>query len=555
VTSLARTTVALGAALAASAAVALPPAPAPGGTLAGILGAVSAARFRAHVEFLADDLLEGREAGTRGFDLAARYAATEMEKCGLEPAGEDGTFFQAVPLVESRLVEGRILLEGKGRAEELEWRADFLMRGNPREDEARVRAPVVFAGYGVRAPALGRDDYAGRDVKGAVVAVLAGAPDGLKGEERAHLSSIAQKAREAARHGAVGLLLLQTPDSERVLPWRRLSRASVGKTTTWVRPDGTPETAAPELEGAAMLSLGGVEKLAALAGRGFERAVEAAEKRSRRPVDLGVTVTLEARSENRRFTSRNVIGRLSGRDPTLASTHVVYTAHLDHEGIGKPVGGDSIYNGAYDNAAGSAVVLEAARVLADAPSPPRRSILFLLVTAEEKGLLGSAYFAAHPTVPAESLVADVNVDMPLFLFPVAEVVAYGSETSTLGDAVRAAAAREGLAVAPDPVPEEHLFIRSDQYSFVQRGVPAVFLMTGTDSTEPTVDGLARWREFLEHEYHTPGDDVGEPMDLPSAARFIRFAVDLGWSVAESSERPRWRDDSFLGRTFGQRRTD
>ena len=541
--------------LLATVALALPPAPTPEPALATALDGVSGARFRAHVEFLADDLLEGRRAGTRGYDLAARYVATEMEKLGLEPAGTDGTFFQEVPLIESRLVESRLRLKREGRAVKLGWRSDFLMRGDPQRTSFRVEAPVVFAGYGISAPELGHDDYGAADVDGKVVAVLMGAPDSLPSEERAHFASMTEKSREAARRGAAGLLLLHTPESERLVPWRRVAAPAEGKAVTWVHPDGTPEEVGSALAGRALLGPEGVEKLQALAGPGFAEALLASRSGSARPIDLGVVATLEGRSDHRRFSSRNVVGRLPGSSSRLAASHVVYSAHLDHEGVGEARDGDSIYNGAYDNAAGAAVVLEAARVLAGTSPRPRRSSLFVFLTAEESGLLGSAYFAAQPTVSPASLVADINVDMPLFLFPMAEVVAYGGETSSLGEIVKAAAAREGVALSPDPVPEQHLFVRSDQYSFVQKGVPAVFLMTGATSTDPTVDGSALLRDFLERHYHTPADDLNRPMDLASAERFIRVVVDAGWTVAQGDEPPRWKGDTFFGRIFGGRRAD
>jgi hypothetical protein len=550
-----RTVVVAASAFLAWSAVAWPPAAAGRGGLAAALATVSGARFRADVEFLADDLLEGREAGTRGYDLAARYVATELEKLGLQPAGAAGTFYQEVPLVESRLLDGRLSLERSGQREELRMREDFLMRGDLRRTEARVSGPVVFVGYGVSAPALGHDDYADVDVRGKIVAVLPDAPERFSSEERAYFGPRGLKVREAARHGAVGFLSLYTPDSEARYPWERLAARTDLDATTWLHPDGAPDGAPEALEGRALVSPHGVEKLFASAPMPFDQALAAARAEKGGALDLRVDATLESRSEHRRFSSANVIGRLPGVDPSLAATHVVLSAHLDHEGIGRPLNGDTIYNGAYDNASGAAVVLEAARALASAAPALRRSILFVFVTAEEKGLLGSAYFAAHPTVRAGSLVADVNVDMPLFLYPVADVVAFGAESSSLQDVAREAAAGEGLDLDPDPLPEEHFFVRSDQYSFVKQGVPALFLMTGFRSSDPRVNGDAVFREFLRRYYHTPADDLSRPMDLASAARFIRATVRIGWTLARADERPRWRAGSFYARTFASARAD
>jgi len=541
-------------ALVATAGLALTPPPAP--TVApssAALDAVSAARFRRDVEFLADDSLEGRRAGTEGYDAAARYAAAELQKLGLEPAGDDDTFFQAVPLIESEVVESRLALRRGRRTKSLKWRDGFLTRGDPRRASTRVSGPLVFAGYGISAPELGHDDYAGGDVRGKVVALLPGAPAALPDEEQAHFASRAGKLREAARRGALAVVELSLSDSDG-RRFRGLASHARGETTTWIGPGGSPYDEDAPLP-AAILGPKGVEALLDLAPPDARSRLAVPPPGPGEPVELGVVGELEIRSEHRRLDSRNVIARLRGSDPDLSAEHVVLTAHLDHEGVGRERGGDSIYNGAYDNAAGAAVVLEAARALVRAHPAPRRSILFVLVTAEESGLLGSSYFATYPTVPRDRIVADINVDMPLFLFPIAEVIAFGSEASSLGDVIAAAAARQGLGVGADPVPEQHLFIRSDQYSFVRRGVPAVFLMTGTASTDPTVDGAALWREFLQSYYHTPADDLGRPMDLPSAERFIRFVVDAGWTVAQSEDPPRWRDDTYFGRLFGSRRAN
>jgi Zn-dependent M28 family amino/carboxypeptidase len=267
-----------------------------------------------------------------------------------------------------------------------------------------------------------------------------------------------------------------------------------------------------------------------------------------------VSASLASRSEHTRVTSPNVVGLLEGSDPALRSTFVVCSAHLDHIGVLGAGDGDRINNGAYDNALGSAVVLEMARVLAGLGTRPRRSVLFLFVTAEERGLLGSDYFAAHPTVPRAGLVADVNVDMPLVLFPIAEVVAFGAENSTLDAPARAAAASLGLALAPDPMPEETIFVRSDQYSFVRRGVPAVYFAPGMRSSDPAQDGPRLFREFIERHYHRPSDDLSLPMDPDAIAVYTRANVALGWTIAQGPAAPRWKPGNFFGETFGTGQT-
>ena len=518
-------------------------------TLQEALARVNGRAVRTHVEFLADDLLEGRATATRGYDLAARYVAAQLALLGLAPAGDDGSFLQQVPLLESRLAEGSLAWRGASGEVVLSHLQDFVMPGDALRTESRVEAPVVFAGFGVTAPRQQHDDYAGLDVRGKIVAVLANAPARFPSEERAYHASRTRKAELAAQRGAVGLLSLLTPAEEARTPWERVIGFASSPSTRWTHPDGQPEGALETLRGGALLRAAAAERLFAAAPVRFDAAIAAAEQPSFRGFALGVTAALASRSEHTRVTSPNVVGLLEGSDPALRSTYVVYSAHLDHVGVGAETSGDRIHNGAYDNALGSAVVLEVARALAGLAARPRRSVLFLFVTAEERGLLGSDYFAAHPTVPRKALVADVNVDMPLVLFPIADVVAFGAENSTLEGPARAAAAALGLGLAPDPMPEETIFVRSDQYSFVRRGVPAVYFAPGMRSADPTQDGPRLFREFLQRHYHRPSDDLSLPMDLGAIALYTRANVALGWKIAQDEVAPRWKPGNFFAETF------
>ena len=258
-------------------------------------------------------------------------------------------------------------------------------------------------------------------------------------------------------------------------------------------------------------------------------------------------VSTSKRSQIDRISSPNVIGMLPGSDPALADQWVVYTAHLDHIGIGTEVDGDEIYNGAYDNAMGVALMIETARALVAAQ--PRRSVMFVAVGGEERGLLGSDYFAQQPPVPVEQMVANVNLDMPLFLYPLAEVIAFGSEHSSLEQVVRSAAAAEGLELAADPLPEEVLFIRSDQYSLVKQGVPAIFLVSGFKSSDPEIAGGELFGEFLNTHYHKPSDDLSRPVHWPSALKFARTNVQIGLQAANADQAPRWNEGNFFGERF------
>jgi hypothetical protein len=517
------------------------------------LAAVRGSAYRAHVAFLADDLLEGRATGTRGYDVAALYVASELEAMGLRPAGERGGWFQPVPLRQSRILESEVSFApaAGGAVVKLTAPEDYVRFGDPLRTESRIAAPLVFAGFGVSAPELGYDDYAGLDVRGKIVIVLFNAPPRFPSEPRAHFASFRLKAANAARHGAVGMVALLTPEDEKRFSWERIIGEDLSS-LYWLRTDGTPEGVEPAIQGDFLLSPKGAQRLFALSPVPLDELFRQTAQDRVKGFPLPVTLTVASRSAHHPVASANVVGLLEGSDPTLKDTYVVYTAHLDHIGLGKPVEGDKTYNGAYDNASGVAVILEVARALASLRERPRRSVLFVFVTGEEKGLVGSDYFAQNPTVPGERLIANVNVDMPLFLFPLADITAFGAENSSLQDVVARAVSRVGLAESPDPMPEENIFIRSDQYSFVRQGVPAVYLVPGFRSSDPSVNGAQVVQQFLQNDYHRPSDDLSRPLDLPSVERFIRANVLVGFAVASDPEPPRWKPGNFFGKTFGRR---
>jgi Zn-dependent M28 family amino/carboxypeptidase len=511
--------------------------------------AISAARVRADVEFLADDLLEGREAGTRGHAIAARFAASALEAAGWTPAGDDGTWFQQVPLLESTATRTSIRLTTGGSPVEIREPDQAIVMPSAWHDDVDVSAPVVFAGFGVTAPEFDYDDYAGLDVPGKIVAVLANAPPRLASEPRAHYASAELKQRNAAERGAVALVTLLGPDDEKRFPWERMKAYYGRPTMAWTNDDGKPGAVEERLRATAYLNAEGAARLFEGAPLSFERAVEGARKSEPGRAALPATVSITSSTSHRRLTSPNVVALLKGSDPSLAATTVVLTAHLDHIGV-KPSGeGDRINNGAYDNATGSAVLLEVARALGAQAERPKRSILVALVTAEEKGLLGSDYFAHHPVKAAGRIVADVNLDMPVFLAAAKDVVAFGSENSTLDDVVRTAAGSAGLTLSPDPMPEENIFVRSDQYSLVKRGVPAVYLMPGWTAKDPGVNGAEVFGKFLASNYHQPSDDLSLPMDLAAVEQFTRLNLDVVRAIADNPVAPSWKPGNFFGKTF------
>ncbi len=515
---------------------------------------MSGARIRAHVEFLADDLLEGREAGSRGYDIAAHYVATQLALTGLQPAADDGTYFQKVPLCKSSLTSAALSVGQAGSAPvALSIPDEAVVAPNSRQPDVSLTAPVVFAGYGVTAPDYGYDDYKGVDVHGKIALIFYNAPAKLPGEMKAHYASPPQKFRNAADHGAIAVLMMFTPDDQQRIPWDRLKGYADQPAFTTLLPDGTPVMAEPRISAVGYLSAGGAKKVFDRGPVTFEDAATATTRGDVKPVELPVAATFKVTSRYEEAASENVVGKLDGSDPALSDTSVVLSAHLDHLGI-KPAGeGDRINNGAYDNATGSAIVLEVARAFGAAGARPKRSIVVLFVTGEEKGLLGSDFFARYPVKAAGAVVADVNLDMPVFMTASSDIVAFGSENSTLDRLVSRAVAAEGYTLSPDPLPEENVFVRSDQYSFVKQGIPAVYLEPGFTATDPKVNGREVFETFLHSHYHQPSDDLSLPMDLNAVARFAEANYLIARAIADDPVAPSWKPGNFFGKVFGRTR--
>lgn len=511
-----------------------------------------ARRIEADVAFLADDLLEGRAAGTRGYDLAARYVASRYRAIGLAPAGDDGSYFQKVPLLEARRVrEGAVFTVQRGDGDlSFVFQDEFLPGLNFNAGSHVVNAPLVFVGQAVHAPELGHDDFEGVDLRGKVAVYFSGAPSTFGNTQRAYHASGLRKMSQLAERGAVGAIGLGNPVDEAKYPWARGARNWQMPGMRLVDAEGKPVDAWPELKATASLGVDGARKLLAGAPMPADEIFERREKGELASFDLPGRVTLAGATELKRVDSVNVVAKLEGSDPVLAGEHIAYSAHLDHIGIGAEVDGDGIYNGAFDNALGIAVMLQAATELQADATKPRRSALFVAVTAEERGLLGADYFAKFPTVPRGSLVANINMDMPVFLTDVTDVVPIGVEHSTLEADVQAAAAQLGVGLTPDPKPEEVVFVRSDQYAFVRQGIPAVYLDAGIKARNPDVDALALYEDFLTGHYHQPSDETDLPIHYPSAAMLARLNAEIGRRVGNADTRPAWKEGDFFGKTFG-----
>lgn len=490
--------------------------------------------------------------GSPEYDEAAAYVAGHFADMGLEQGGDSG-WYQQVPMLARRVdVDSAKFVFHQDNVEKAQrWKEDFVMGGDAVREETNITAEVVFAGFGIHAPDMNYSDYDGIDVTGKIVAVFGGAPSTFPHNERAFYSSGLTKAETAVERGAVGMVGLRSRTDQRRYTWKRLSEnAGVRPGMSWVNLSGDVANYFPELRGGAVLNVPPAHELFSRAPITFEQALDAADAGTPLSTPLGTEITLAQKTAHESITSPNVIGILRGSDPQLADEYVVFTAHLDHVGTGVAVDGDTIYNGMYDNAMGTALLIETARAFAAMPVAPRRSILFIALTGEERGLVGSDYFAHYPTVPGDSLVANVNLDMPLLLYPLADVIAFGSEHSSLEQVIGAVVGLEGFELAPDPVPEEVLFIRSDQYSFVKKGVPSVFLVPGFTSTDPSIDGGMLFNQHLQTHYHQPSDDLSRPIDWDSALRFARANVRIGHSVAEQDAKPTWNEGDFFGDKFG-----
>lgn len=503
--------------------------------------AFNAEAVRAHVIFLADDLLEGRDTGSRGYDIAANYVASQFIAMGLKPAAADGTFFQKMTVREARL-DGtpKLTLNFGGNDTVMAETAQVLVRPSLTDKSIAVAAPMVFAGFGFDRPELGFDDYKGLDVKGKIVVVLTGFPKGTPSELGAHLNS--DKAVMAMKRGAIGVISVPTLEDTARRSWAKRVELSDSPSKGWVGADGTAFSRAPGIKAAASLNPDAAGPLFAAAKKPLAKILAQADRQGGRPKGFALpgTASLSVASVWKDVTSANVVAMLPGSDPKLAGEFIGMTAHLDHIGVhGK--GADTLNNGAMDNASGVATMIEVAKVIAT--EKPRRSVLFAALTGEEGGLIGSDFLARNPLAKGD-LAAVVNFDMPVLTYMFSDVVAFGAENSTMGPVVADAARKAGIKLSPDPMPEEGLFTRSDHYRFVQQGVPAVFMMTGFEGP-----GEKAFRDFLKTNYHQPSDDLKLPFNWDAAALFAKVNYFTVQALANADERPRWYANSFFGKEF------
>ncbi|SNC59448.1 Zn-dependent amino- or carboxypeptidase, M28 family [Hymenobacter gelipurpurascens] len=549
--------------LAAASLLALPaaaqptqPSPVPK-KVARALSKVRPEAIKSHIWYLADDKLQGRQAGTPGYQMAVEYVTAQLRQLGVEPAGENGTYVQRVRLRRATALLGATLTRRDAAPgsspQPLAYATDFVFNPHPEQPAATVEAPVAFAGYGISAPELGYDDYAGLDVKGKLVMIVRGAPRNFPSTVAAASQDLLMTMQNAARHGAVGVLVAAT-----VAPRTAPSPTTKRITTSVLNAEGkvaVSRTFIPNVGLQVVGNLGASAFQNLLRTAALDSGQVLAALRQGKPASAALPTTLRAeyRSAYQDFDSYNVVGKITGSDAKLRDEYVVHSAHLDHLGVAAPVNGDSIYNGAHDNASGAASVLEIANIYSHLKQKPSRSLLFVLQTGEELGLLGSAYFASNPTVPKANIVADVNTDMPTIIAPLLSVVPLGAQHSTLSQPVAEAAQYLGLTVEADPEPDQNRFIRSDQYSFVMQGIPALHIKYGNrtaDGKNNLSEQVQKWRAVT---YHKPQDDTSGVFDFEAGKKYVQLNFLIGYLVAQNPARPTWNSGDFFGQRFAQQR--
>lgn len=497
-----------------------------------------------HVKVLADDKMEGRDTGSEGLVHAEAYVVEQLKAAGLQPAGTKG-FYQPVKFVSREIVEkdSSAALVRDGKAQPLVLGEDAIF--STRVDLApHIEAPLVFVGYGLNIPEKNYNDLAGLDLKGKVVVLLTGSPADVPSALSAHYQSTAERWKALKESGVIGVIAIPNPSSMDI-PWSRISVNRVHPSMALADPK-LDDTAGERFS--MLFNPAKADALFEGSGHTFQEIADLGKDRKPLPhFDLPTSIKAATKMDVKQVTSSNIVAKLPGTDPKMKDTYVVLSAHVDHVGIGQPINGDKIYNGAMDNASGTAVLMDVASELKKSHEKLKRSLLFVFVTGEEKGLLGSQYFAAYPTVDPKSMVADINIDMFLPIVPLKVLTVYGLAESDLGDDARAAAEKEGVRVQPDPQPLRNVFIRSDQYNFIKKGVPALAMDVSFDPGSPEQETFQKWRT---DRYHAPSDDLQQPVDLQTAAKYEEIVRDLMVKTANDDHRPEWKSDSFFRRYAG-----
>jgi Zn-dependent M28 family amino/carboxypeptidase len=502
---------------------------------------IDSEKIRAHVRFLSLDLLEGRGPGTRGGELAAEYIATQFALAGLEPAGDNGTWFQRVPLLAVHTIEDKTrfsLVPANGQPVDLAYGTEIVSKDQTGQTTADLDAPIVFVGYGIHAPEYRWDDYAGVDLKGKIALVIVSEPPSdderfFKGKALTYYGRWTYKYEEAARRGAVGVLIIHRTDLASY-GWQVVRNSqAIEKSYLQGDPGAT-------LQAAAWIQHDVAQRLFTLAGLGnLDQAIDTAGKPGAfHAVELPVRLRAHIESRVRRYVSSNVVGRVPGVSP--ANQAVLYTAHYDHLGIDPNAKGDNIYNGAADNGTGCGILLELARAFAQSPVRPPHAVYFAAVTAEEQGLLGSQFLGMHPPVPAGQIVLDLNYDMLLPIGIPRSVSLSGAERLDFWPTVRTVAKAFDLALLPDPTPAAGHYYRSDHFSLARVGIPAFSINQGELFEGHTPEwGRRQSEDYVAHHYHQPSDEYRADWDFRGNAKLARFGFVLGWLASAQSNPVQW----------------
>jgi Zn-dependent M28 family amino/carboxypeptidase len=505
-------------------------------------------KLRAHVKYLADDLLEGRGPGSRGGMLAAKYIASQFEALGLEPAAADRSFFQQVQMIGTRTDPStKLAVKSESAAAEFKFGDEFVAGTDLEQAEIPINGEIIFAGYGVNAPENNWDDYKGLDVRGKVLMIMVNDPPAspsepnlFGGKALTYYGRWTYKYEEAARRGAAGVILIHT-DNSAGYGWGVVRNSWGG-----ARFGLAPEANTPSLKLKSWVTEETAHKIAQLGGKDLNQLRQSAVSRAFRPAPLGVSLNMTLRAQSQRMTSPNVVAIYRGNDPTLKNEYVVYSAHWDHLGVRPDQPGDNIYNGAVDNATGVAGIIAIANAFNSLAFKPRRSILFIATTAEEQGLLGAEYYATHPLVPFQQTVANINLDSMNALGETTDITPLGAERSTLGKVIDEVAKENNVTVSPDPRPEQGSFYRSDHFPFAKAGVPAVSFNPGVKFVGHSDKwGEEQFQDYNQHRYHQPSDEYSPNWNFGGMIQQARLAFWIGLRVANSTETPQWnRGDEF-----------
>jgi Zn-dependent M28 family amino/carboxypeptidase len=512
---------------------------------------ITANRLMSHIKPLSSDEFEGRSPGTRGEELTIKYLADQFKAIGLAPGNTDGTYYQKVPLVGITTNQGEYLsVRAGGKIMSLKYGDDYVARTVRIVENTGFNADVVFVGYGVVAPEYNWDDYKGMDVRGKVLLMLVSDPpvpdpaDRSKldpkmfgGRAMTYYGRWSYKFEIAAEKGAAGIFVIHETGPAGY-PWAVARGGFSVENFDLVADDNNMSRV--NIEG--WITDKATGEIFRAAGKDFNEMKKAAISRDFKPVPLNANARLTIGNTIRRISSNNVVAKLEGSDPKLKDEYVIYTAHWDHLGVGLPdAKGDKIYNGAVDNATGTAGLIEIARAFKSLPRPPRRSILFLAVTAEEKGLIGSKYYAENPIYPLEKTVAAINMDAMNVNGRTSDITVIGLGNSTLDDVLSAAAKAQNRTLRPDPEPEKGYYYRSDHFNFAKQGVPALYADGGSSFVGKPADyGAKKSEEYTTHHYHKPSDEVRPDWDLSGAVEDLQLLFNVGYRVASTEKFPEWR---------------